>query len=174
MGGSDPNEFRAAQSRPEWVAPAHLSVLPACKSLSLGLRIWLFLLCLSLFNSESWFESCAESLAQRLRHLCHSGPRDSACNAGLKKGGLTVDELGAERDFLLGREVTEFRSDHVGGGASLKPLVIANVGQSIVKLLRRAVEKLEVVIVQLAVQLGFPKLAQGEIAEDLLAGIDVW
>jgi hypothetical protein len=41
-------------------------------------------------------------------------------------------------------------------------------------LLGCAVEELEVVIVQLAVLLGFPKLAQREIAEDLLAGITVW
>src|SRR4029077_8678318 len=95
------------------VAPAHRSVLPACKSLAFILRIWLFLLCLSFFGSESQLETCAESLWQRLRHLRHSGPRDSACNAGLKKGGLTVDEFGSERGFLLGREVAEFRSDHV-------------------------------------------------------------
>src|SRR5207302_11025774 len=145
---------------------ALLSVLPACKFVPSGLGIWLFLLSLPLFRSESWLETCAESPLQRLLHLCHSSPRDSACNAGLKKGDLTVDEFGAERDFLLGREVAEFRSDHVEGGASLKPLVIANVGQGVVKLLGGTVEELEVVIVQLAVLLGFPKLAQGEIAED--------
>src|SRR5204862_8253710 len=53
---------------------------------------------------------------------------------------ISVDEFGAERDFLLGREVAEFRSDHVGGGASLKPLVIANVSQGVVKLLGRSEE----------------------------------
>jgi hypothetical protein len=113
MGGSDPKEFWAAGSRPEWVAPAHLSVLPACKSVRFGLRIWLFPLGLSLFRSESWLETCAESPLQRLRHLRHSGPRDSPRNAGLKKRGLTVDKFGAERHFLLGREVAEFCSDHV-------------------------------------------------------------
>ena len=39
------------------VAPAHLSVLPACKSVAFVLRIWLFLLCLSPLASESWFET---------------------------------------------------------------------------------------------------------------------
>jgi hypothetical protein len=39
------------------VAPAHLSVLPACKSVALVLGILLILLCLSLFRSESWLET---------------------------------------------------------------------------------------------------------------------
>ena len=37
-----------------------------------------------------------------------------------------------------------------------------------------AVQKLEVVIVQLAVTLGFPKFAQREITDGLLPGINVW
>ncbi|PYU10969.1 MAG: hypothetical protein DMG37_18470 [Acidobacteria bacterium] len=74
MGGSDPKNFGRLKAVQNGVAPAHLSVLPACKSVPFGLRIWLFLLRLSLFRSESWFETCAESPLQWLRHLRQSGP----------------------------------------------------------------------------------------------------
>ena len=86
---------------------------------------------------------------------------------------MAVNEFGAERHLLLGSKVTKLRSDHVGRNASLNPFVITNFAGGIVKLLCCTVQELKVILTQLAVLLGFPKLAQGEIAESFIAGIAV-
>src|SRR6266550_9346446 len=90
-----------------------------------------------------------------------------------EKSRLAVHQLRVEVNLSRRCEVPKFCANHLGRNMSFPPLVKPNVRGGIIELLLSAVQKLHVVIVDLPILFGLPKLPQVEITQNLLPGIGI-